>query len=46
MDDVGRPEFGPGDLMVCPLGHDAWFVGDETCVGIDWQGVDDYVKRS
>jgi quercetin dioxygenase-like cupin family protein len=45
MDDGEELEFGPGDLMVCPPGHDAWIVGDEPCVVIDWQGVADYAKR-
>ena len=45
MDDGQAIEFGPGDLMVCPPGHDAWIVGDEPCVVIDWQGVSDYAKR-
>ena len=46
MDDGQEDEFGPGDLMVCPPGHDAWIVGDDACVIIDWQGVADYAKRS
>jgi mannose-6-phosphate isomerase-like protein (cupin superfamily) len=46
MDDGEEAEFGPGDFMVCPPGHDAWIVGDEPCVLIDWQGVADYAKRS
>ena len=45
MDDGQEDEFGPGDLMICPPGHDAWIVGDEACVVIDWQGVADYAKR-
>ena len=45
MDDGEEAEFGPGDFMVCPPGHDAWTVGDEACVVIDWQGVADYAKR-
>jgi quercetin dioxygenase-like cupin family protein len=46
MDDGEEMEFGPGDFMVCPAGHDAWIVGDEPCVVIDWQGFADYAKRS
>ena len=43
MDDGEEADFGPGDFMICPPpGHDAWIVGDETCVVIDWQGVTDY----
>jgi hypothetical protein len=26
-------------------GHDAWVLGDEPCVVIDWQGFADYAKR-
>ena len=44
MNDGEELEFGPGDFMVCPPGHDAWIVGDEPCVVIDWQGVADYAK--
>ena len=46
MDDGQEDTFGPGDFMICPPGHDAWIVGDEACVVIDWQGVADYAKRS
>ncbi|MBZ4323519.1 cupin domain-containing protein [Streptomyces huiliensis] len=45
MDDGQEEEFGPGDVMSCPPGHDAWVVGDEPCVMLDWQGVADYAKR-
>lgn len=46
MDDGEEAEFVPGDYMVVPPGHDAWIVGDDTCVMIDWQGLADYAKRS
>ena len=45
MDDGERQEFGPGDVMIAPPGHDAWVVGDEACVLVDWQGFADYAKR-
>jgi quercetin dioxygenase-like cupin family protein len=45
MDDGEQAEFGPGDFMSCPPGHDAWTVGDEACVVVDWQGVSDYAKK-
>jgi len=45
MDDGEQQEFGPGDFMVVPPGHDAWVVGDEPCVMLDWQGVADYAKQ-
>ncbi len=44
MDDGQEETFGPGDVMICPPGHDAWVVGDEPCVVIDWQGFADYAK--
>lgn len=36
MDDGREYEFGPGDAHVIGPGHDAWVVGDETCVVIDF----------
>ena len=45
MDDGQEIEFGPGDFAVIPPGHDAWVVGDEPCVMVDWQGFADYAKR-
>jgi len=45
MDDGEETEFGAGDFAVIPAGHDAWTVGDEPCVVIDWQGFADYAKR-
>jgi len=44
MDDGEEMEMGPGDVTVIPAGHDAWVVGDEPCVVIDWQGMADYAK--
>jgi quercetin dioxygenase-like cupin family protein len=38
-------EYGPGDFAVMAPGHDAWTIGDEPCVVIDWQGYTDYAKR-
>ena len=45
MDDGETAEFGPGDFAVMAPGHDAWIVGDELCVVVDWQGFADYAKR-
>jgi len=45
MDDGQEADFGPGDFSIIPPGHDAWTVGDEPCVVIDWQGFADYAKR-
>ena len=46
MDDGQEVEFGPGDFAIIPPGHDAWIVGDEPCVVIDWQGFADYAKST
>ena len=46
MDDGEELTYGPGDFMVAPPGHDAWIVGDEPCVVIDWQGFADYAKAT
>lgn len=45
MDDGEEAEFASGDFAVIPPGHDAWIVGDEPCVVIDWQGFVDYAKE-
>ena len=39
MDDGTSEQFGPGDLMIAPPGHDAVVDGDDPCVVIDWQGI-------
>ena len=36
MDDGEEQEIGPGDVYVIRPGHDAWIVGDETYVGVDF----------
>ena len=46
MDDGEEMEFGPGDFMSAAPGHDAWIIGDEPCVVIDWHGFTDYAKRA
>jgi hypothetical protein len=44
MDDGEEMDYGPGDFAVMAPGHDAWIIGDEPCVVIDWQGFADYAK--
>ncbi|MET9419695.1 cupin domain-containing protein [Streptomyces sp. NPDC006540] len=44
MDDGETGEAGPGDFMSIAPGHDAWVVGDEPCVLLDWVGFGDYAK--
>jgi len=44
MDDGSEVEGGPGDAAIIPPGHNAWVVGDEPCVMIDFTGAKDYAK--
>jgi mannose-6-phosphate isomerase-like protein (cupin superfamily) len=44
MEDGAEGELGPGDAAVIPAGHDAWTVGDEPCVAVDFTGVARYAK--
>jgi quercetin dioxygenase-like cupin family protein len=37
-DDGTEAEIGPGDVAVIEPGHDAWVVGDEPCVSVDFGG--------
>jgi quercetin dioxygenase-like cupin family protein len=37
-------EAGPGEVTALPPGHDAWVVGDEPVVVIDWSGASNYAK--
>jgi mannose-6-phosphate isomerase-like protein (cupin superfamily) len=36
MEDGTEVDVGPGDVFVCPPGHDAWVLGDEACVALDF----------
>jgi mannose-6-phosphate isomerase-like protein (cupin superfamily) len=45
MDDGTEQEFGPGDTGIVPPGHDAWVVGNERFVGIDFTGAKIYAKK-
>ena len=38
MADGTEVELRPGDAFVIPAGHDAWVVGDEPCVTLDFSG--------
>ncbi|HXC79045.1 MAG TPA: cupin domain-containing protein [Candidatus Acidoferrum sp.] len=44
MDDGTEFEAGPGDLTSLPSGHDAWVVGDEPAVVVDFYGASTYAK--
>ena len=38
MNDGTEADLGPGDISITPPGHNAWVVGDEPCVVLDFQG--------
>jgi class 3 adenylate cyclase len=38
MRDGSTLDAGPGDIFECPPGHDAWVLGDEPWVSVDWRG--------
>jgi hypothetical protein len=44
MADGQELEVGPGEVSVLPPGHDAWVIGDEPAVGIDWGGAHTWGK--
>jgi hypothetical protein len=46
MDDGTEKEFKAGDVSLLPSGHDAWVVGNEPVVVVDFQGMADYAKAS
>jgi len=37
--------FHAGDVSSLPVGHDAWVIGDEPAVVVDWFGASNYAKR-
>ncbi len=45
MDDGTEFDCHPGDVALLPAGHDAWVVGNEPVVIVDFQGMVDYAKR-
>jgi hypothetical protein len=46
MDDGTEMEFGPGDVGIVPPGHDAWVVGNEPVVMIDFTGLEHYAENT
>ena len=46
MDDGTEREFGPGETFHMPPGHDAWIVGDEACVLLDFGGLKGYAQAN
>ena len=45
MSDGTEFDVGSGEISALPRGHDAWVVGDEPVVLIDWEGARDYAKH-
>jgi quercetin dioxygenase-like cupin family protein len=45
MTDGTTAEIGPGDVASIAPGHDAWTVGNENCVAVDFGGYAQYAKR-
>jgi hypothetical protein len=46
MDDGTEITARPGDLTSLPQGHDAWVVGDEPVVVVDWYGASHYAEHA
>ena len=46
MDDGTEFVAGPGDVTALPSGHDAWVVGDEPVVTVDWFGAGNYARTT
>jgi len=44
MDDGTEVDLKAGDVSLLPNGHDAWVVGNEPAVVVDFQGMIDYAK--
>ena len=46
MDDGTEGEAGPGEVVHIDPGHDAWTVGDEPCVMLDFGGLHGYAIKA
>ena len=46
MDDGEELEIGAGEASHIPPGHDAWVVGDEPYIALDFVGAEGYAKPS
>ena len=44
MSDGTEFDAKPGDVTLLPAGHDAWVVGDEPVVLVDWHGAGNYAR--
>ena len=46
MDDGSEQEFGPGDAMYIPPRHDAWVVGNQPFIAVDFTGMKGYATST
>jgi class 3 adenylate cyclase/mannose-6-phosphate isomerase-like protein (cupin superfamily) len=44
MEDGTELEVGPGEVFEAPPGHDAWVVGDEPWVSVDFEAMRNYAR--
>lgn len=44
MADGNSFDVGPGQVTTLPSGHDAWVLGDEPVISVDWWGASNYAK--
>jgi hypothetical protein len=44
MADGTELEAGPGDVTALPSGHDAWVIGPDPVIVIDWYGASTYAQ--
>jgi hypothetical protein len=42
MDDGSEADFSKNEVMLLPPGHDAWTLGDEPCVFVEFSRGNDY----
>jgi hypothetical protein len=45
MEDGSTRDIGPNDAYIIPPGHDAWILGDEPCVVIEFADMTHYAKH-
>ena len=45
MDDGTEEECGPGEALYVPPGHDAWVIGNEPFVAVDFTGMKEYAAN-
>jgi hypothetical protein len=45
MEDGSELDVSAGDITSLPPGHDAWVVGQETVVAVDWQGASVWARE-